>query len=151
MWREYARDLLAGSLSIRLEPADRTTYIVRVYFRDDEDESYTRICARDQTADANKLECSWSRARADFRRHSRDHQSSISVYQASGRRIYCDARVDRTYQTEIDAVPGRCITDTLRGPSSIQTFPTRGDQSSHKWRNKNKWYIMIQMVPFKVS
>lgn len=33
---------------------------------------------------------------------------------ASGRRIYCDAHVDRTHETEINAV--RCITNTLRAP-----------------------------------
>lgn len=96
------------------------------------EKSYTRIYAPEIK---RRTQTNWNvlgraRASADFRRHSRYHQSSISVYQTSGRRIYCDARVDRTHETEIDAVPGRCITDTLRGPSSIQTFLTRCDQSS---------------------
>lgn len=64
-------------------PADWTTRIVRASIFSwwwASVKSYARIRARDQTADANKLECSWPHARADFRRHSREHQSSISVY-----------------------------------------------------------------------
>lgn len=74
---------------------------------------YTRIYARDQTADASKLECSWlcARASADFRRHSRNHQSSISVYWPQDDEFTMTR--DSTHETKIDAMPGRCIIGTL--------------------------------------
>jgi len=67
-----------------------------------------RIRTRDQTAKRKQIGM-FLAARADFRRHSRDHQSPISVYWPQYDE-FTVTHVDRTYETEINAVPG----DVLR-------------------------------------
>lgn len=81
------------------------------------------------TADANKLECSRSHARAsaDFRRHSRDHQSSISVYWPQDDEFTVTRASTALTRPKLMLCPGDDITDTLRGPPLIQIFFARCD------------------------
>lgn len=91
-------------------PIERRVSFKLVYFRDDEsmrEALYANM--RSRSNDGRKQIGMLFVARACVRGLSSTLSRPSIINQrilASGRRIYCDARVNRTHETEIDAVPG---------------------------------------------
>ena len=120
----------------------------RVYFRDDEHRwrvmrEYAEIKQRTQT--------NWNvlgRTRADFRRHSREHQSSISVYWPQDDE-FAVTRMS-TALTRSKLMLSQAYYEHFAS-SPIQCSPlTRRDQSSRKWKNKcpnGTWTSVLYKVP----
>lgn len=120
-----SRDLRARSLSMsepaRLDAAYRPSEYIFVMTSIGEE-----LCAnmRPGSNDGRKQIGMFLAARARGLSSALSRASIINQrILASGRRIRCDAHVDRTYETEINAVPGRCITNTLRAPQYTAFSP----------------------------
>lgn len=122
-----------NEIVIDVRPADRTTNISleRVYFRDD-DHDGRRVMREYASGIKRWTQTNWNvlgRTRArTFVALSRPSIINQRILASGRRRIYCDARIDRTHETEINTELERYITNTLRGPHYSPSDSMRANQ-----------------------